>query len=129
MSAVRINLLYTQTINTSSDLPASLKPLCYFSVLSSIQTLRHTIFVLFIIQKKKKKVLHQNSWSGSTLSFQWHLSPASSEYVNQKSKSQTEEALNCVIRGRRDFQLPVHGIAFLTHQRIVLSVTNTHSPC
>lgn len=43
-----------------------------------------------------EKVLHKNSRSRWTLSSQQHLSPPGSECVNQESKSQTEEALNCV---------------------------------
>lgn len=54
--------------------------------------------------------------------------------VNQESKSQTEEALNGVIRGRSDFQLSVRGPGLLAGQRIVLSHKPTvwigsQSPC
>lgn len=54
--------------------------------------------------------------------------------VNQKSKSQTEEALNSVIGGRSDFQLSVRGSGLLAGQEIVLSHKPTvcigsQSPC
>lgn len=126
---VRINSLYTRTINSSIDSPASLKPLCSRSPRLSVvlfSRLSAPFFVLFIFFNLKKKALHRSSWSGSTLSSQWHLSPAGSERVNQESKRQTEEALNHVIRGRTDFQLSAHGTAFLAHQRIVQSVVEAH---
>lgn len=50
--AIRINSLYTQTINSSIDLPASVKHSSPLSISSSIQTLQHTNVFLFIILKK-----------------------------------------------------------------------------
>lgn len=50
--SVRINSLYTQTINSSIDLPAYVKHSAPLSISSSIQTLKHTNVFLFIILQK-----------------------------------------------------------------------------
>lgn len=88
---VRINSLYTQTINSSMDLqplqrasPASL------DLLGSIQSLKHTnvLGFLFCFVCYSEKSFLENSRSGSTLSSAQHLFPPRQRMSirNQKAK-------------------------------------------
>lgn len=87
-------------------------------------------FVLFVILKSLSLRIVRADQHLSSACIYLHLP----ENVNQESKSQTEEALNGVIRGRSDFQLSVHGPDLLSGQGIVLSHkptvwTGSRNPC
>lgn len=121
---VRINSLYTQTINCSMDLPDPWKaqpcfpgPLRLYSVPYAHQCFGVLFCFLFVILKSPFLRIVRADQHCPQPSIYLH-SPAN---VNQESKSQTEEALNGVIGGRSDFQLSVRGPGLLAGQGIVLS--------
>lgn len=121
---VRINSLYTQTINSSMDLPDPWKaqpcfpgPLGLYSIPYAHQCFGVLFCFLFVILKSPFLRIVRADQHCPQPSIYLH-SPAN---VNQESKSQTEEALNGVIGGRSDFQLSVRGPGLLAGQGIVLS--------
>lgn len=122
---VRINSLYTQTINFSMDLPAPSKGQpASLDLLGSIQPLKHTnvLGVLFCFVCYSEKSFLENSQSGSTLSSAQHLSPLASECQSEIKKPNRGGFEQCH-GGRGDFQLSVRGPGLLC------AVTHTHTHC